>query len=191
MTSRWLILRTIVGRVAHLTSRRPGRPWRRASWIIDGSFVPTRNHARAAKSKNYRWSCNLQLVIRRRDLHVLAIAGGGPGNRNDLLHYAGCAVASLCRQHGGVLADGGYRGIRELRTPRFAGRRMVRDRAWRRHRKRRARVEHAIARLKDWRVLRDYRRRGDTLVTAASAIAYLQNSNCICGTVLSGRASRA
>lgn len=34
---------------------------RRWSWIVDGTLVPTRDHACAAKSKNYRWSCNLQV----------------------------------------------------------------------------------------------------------------------------------
>jgi hypothetical protein len=34
------------------------------------------------------------------------------------------------------------------------------DADWRAHRLRRARVEHAIVRLKDWQVLRDHRRRG-------------------------------
>ena len=45
-----------------------------------------------------------------------------------------------------VLTDGGYRGVPELITPIFRGNRIVRDRRWRQHRRRRARVEHAIAR---------------------------------------------
>jgi len=36
-------------------------------------------------------------------------------------------------------------------------------------------VEHAIARLKDWRALRDYRRRGRTLLASLQAIAVLHN----------------
>jgi hypothetical protein len=72
---------------------------------------------------------------------------------------------------GRVLADGGYRGVPALVTPAFRGRRILRDRAWRRHRRRRARVEHAIARLKNWRVLRDHRRRGCHL----AAVAFLHH----------------
>ena len=74
-----------------------------------------------------------------------------------------------------MLADGGYRGVPELITSVFRKNRIVRDRAWRRHRKRRARVEHAIARLKDWRVLRDHRRRGQQLADTIRAIAFLHN----------------
>src|SRR5207247_7079026 len=125
--------------------------------------LPTRDHSCAAKSKNYRYSCNAQILVRRRDLAVVAIAAGGPGNRNDPTHYRGSAVQALCRRHGRVLADGGYRGVPELITPVFRGRSILRDTAWRRHRRRRARVEHAIARLKVWRVLRDHRRRGRNL----------------------------
>lgn len=148
---------------------------RRWSWIVDGTLIPTRDHQAAAKSKNYRWSCNAQLLVRRRDLRVVAISGGGPGNRNDPVHYRGSEIETLCRRHRRVLADGGYRGIAELVTPVFRNNRIVRDRAWRRHRKRRARVEHAIARLKDWRVLRDHRRRGRHLPQTLQAVALLHN----------------
>ena len=147
---------------------------RRRSWIVDGTLVPTRDHTTAAKSKNYRWSCNLQVLVRR-DLRVIAISGGGRGNRNDPVHYCGSDIETLCRYYRRVLADGGYRGQRHLITPRFHGRRIIRDRAWKHHRKRRARVEHAIARLTCWRVLRDHRRRGRHLQDTARAVAVLHN----------------
>ena len=148
---------------------------RRSTWILDGTLIPTRDHSSAAKSKNYRWSCNAQLLVRHRDLRIVAIHAGGPGNRNDPVHYRGSAIEVLCRQHGRVLADGGYRGIAELRTPVFRANRIVRNAAWRRHRKRRARVEHAIARLKNWRVLRDHRRHGKHLADTVRAVATLHN----------------
>lgn len=50
---------------------------RRFSWVLDGTLVPVRDHAVAAKSKNYRWSCNAQVLIRRADLYVIAVGGGG------------------------------------------------------------------------------------------------------------------
>jgi hypothetical protein len=148
---------------------------RRWAWVVDGTLIPTRDHRRAAKSKNYRWSCNAQILVRRCDLLVIAIAAGGPGNRNDPVHYRGSTVEAWCRRHGRVLADGGYRGVPELVTPQFRRNRIVRDHRWRRHRRRRARVEHAIARLKNWRVLRDHRRRGRHLETTLLAVAYLHN----------------
>ena len=96
-------------------------------------------------------------------------------NRNDPIHYRGSTVQTWCQRHGRVLADGGYRGIPELVTPRFRRNRIVRDHGWRRHRRRRARVEHAIASLKNWRVLRDHRRRGHHLATTLAAVAFLHN----------------
>ena len=148
---------------------------RRESWVVDGTLIPTRDHRRAARSKNYRWSCNAQILIRRRDLRIVATTAGGPGNRNDPVHYRGSNIETLCKQHRRVLADGAYRSIPELITPVFRGKRILRDRAWRRHRRRRARVEHAIARLKNWRILRDHRRRGCHLADTLQAIAFLHN----------------
>lgn len=99
--------------------------------VVDGTLIPTRDHRRAAKSKSYRWSCNAQILIRRCDLVVIATTTGGPGNRNDPVHYRGSAVQAWCERHGRVLADGGYRGVPELVTPRFRGNRIVRDHRWR------------------------------------------------------------
>ena len=168
------IIATMTPQIAALGSE-PGLRDRRESWVIDGTLVPTRDHRRAARSKNYRWSCNAQILARRCDLRVVATSSGGPGNRNDPVHYRGSHVAALCQAHGRVLADGGYRGIPELVTPVFQGSRIRRDRAWKRHRRRRARIEHAIARLKNWRVLRDHRRRGRHLPVTLKAVAFLHN----------------
>ncbi len=137
--------------------------------------MPTRDHARAARSKNYRWSCDAQVLVRWRDRRVVATSAGGPGNRNDPIHFRGSEVERLCLEHRRVLADGGYRGVPGLRTPVFRGNRILRDRAWRRHRRRRARVEHTLARLKDWRILRDHRRRGHQLAATVAAVAFLHN----------------
>jgi hypothetical protein len=153
---------------------QPHHP-RARRWIVDGTLIPTRDHACAAKSKNYRWSCNAQALVRWRDRRVVATSAGGPGNRNDTVHFRGSEVEALCLEHHRVLADGGYRGVPGLRIPVFHGRRIVRDRAWRRHRRRRARVEHTLARLKDWRVLRDHRRRGRQLAATVAAVTVLHN----------------
>lgn len=166
------ILDNLTTRIAELFACVVGD--RRRTWIVDGTLIPTRDHAQAAKSKNYRWSCNVQLLVRRDNLRVVDVGGGGPGNRNDRIHYRGSTIEMLCRDHKHVLADGGYRGIPELTTPIFRSNQIVRDARWRRHGHRRARVEHAIARLKDWRILRDYRRKAPLLITVR-AIAFLHN----------------
>ena len=167
------IVASLVPRLAALVmNHRHDRRW---SWIVDGTLIPTRDHATAAKSKNYRWSCNAQVLVRRRDLGVIATSAGGPGNRNDVVHYRGSIIEALSIEHGRTLADGGYCGVSELVTPVFAHNRIVRDQRWRRHRHRRARVEHALARLKDWRVLRDHRRRGHALEDTMKAVATLHN----------------
>ena len=43
------------------------------------------------------------------------------------------------------------------------------------HKRVRARVEHALPRLKCWKILPDYRRAAPTLHDTASGIAYLHN----------------
>lgn len=107
---------------------RDSRPRdRRESWVVEGTLIPTRDHRRAAHSKNYRWSCNAQVLIRRRDLTVVATAAGGPGNWNDTIHHRGSTIEALYTQHGRVLADGGYRGVPELITPVFRGNRILRN----------------------------------------------------------------
>ena len=68
-------------------------------------------------------------------------AAGGAGNRNDPIHYRGTHVEAQCRAHARVLADTRCRGVPELITPVFRKHRIIRDRAWRSHRKRRVRVE--------------------------------------------------
>lgn len=168
------ILADLTPRLAALM-RSPTGLDRRRTWVIDGMLVPTRDHFAAAKSKNYRWSCNAQVPVRANNLHVIAVAAGGPGNRNDTIHYRGSPLESMCRSHPRVLADGGDRGIPELITPRFSNNRIVRDPTWRRHRKRRACVEHALVRLKDWRVLRDHRRRGRHLDVESGTVAVIHN----------------
>ena len=167
--------RIVAALAPQLARLAPTRRDYRRSWVVDGTLIPTRDHRYAAKAKTYRWSCNAQILVRRDDLSVIATTAGGPGNRNDPVHYRGSAIETLCREHGRVLADGGYRGVPELRTPRFVNNRIVRDHPWRRHRRRRARVEHAIARLKQWRVLRDHRRRGQHLADTVHAVAQLHN----------------
>ncbi|MFF9627285.1 transposase [Streptomyces griseosporeus] len=51
--------------------------------IVDGTLVPTRDHAAAEQSKNYRYSTNHQVVIDADTRLVVAVGRPLPGNRND------------------------------------------------------------------------------------------------------------
>ena len=121
------IVSTMTSRLAAVPTQDRPRD-RRESWVVDGTLIPTRDHRRAARSKNDRWSCNAQVVVRRRDLRIVAITAGGPGNRNDIVHDRGSNIETFCKQHSRTLADGAYRGVSELITPVFRGRTILRDR---------------------------------------------------------------
>jgi hypothetical protein len=51
--------------------------------IVDGTLVPTRDHAVAEQSKNYRYSTNHQVVIDADTRLVVVVGRPLPGNRND------------------------------------------------------------------------------------------------------------
>ncbi len=51
--------------------------------IVDGTLVPTRDHAVAEKSKNYRYSTNHQVIIAADTRLVVAVGCPLPGNRSD------------------------------------------------------------------------------------------------------------
>ncbi len=96
-------------------------------------------------------------------------------NRNDVI-VARHTVAHLLDSGHMILGDGGYRGIRTITSPRrdTTGR-IVQDNRYRRHRRIRARVEHVIARLKDWQILRQCRRRGQAIDHSLQIITGLWN----------------
>jgi DDE family transposase len=75
-----------------------------------------------------------------------------------------------------VLGDGGHRGIPAITDPqRDKTGHIIRDDRYRVHRRIRARVEHAIARLKDWQILRQCRRRDQAINHNLQIIAGLWN----------------
>ncbi len=54
----------IINRLAPLPALQPRRRFRKDTMlIVDGTLVPTRDHAVAEQSKNYRYSTNHQVVI--------------------------------------------------------------------------------------------------------------------------------
>lgn len=146
--------------------------------IVDGTLVPTRGHTAAAKSKNYRYSTNHQVVIHADTQLIVAVGIPLPGNRNDSKAFGESGVDHATR-NGKVIADGGYPGTRAI----IPHRRKDKDVplvGWKEehnasHRHVRARIEHTFARMKRWNVLRDCRLRGSGAAEAMAGIARLHN----------------
>ncbi|MDX3258360.1 transposase family protein [Streptomyces sp. MI02-2A] len=144
-------------------------------WIVDGTLIPVHDNRKTAKSKNYRHSVNIQVVCRARDRRIVAVGDAWPGNRNDIVVFRE-TVGRTLPDHHTLSGDGGYRGSDRIRTPhRGADGRRIKDRNYRRFRKRRALAEHTLARLKDHQILRQCRRRGDGINHAVAGVAALHN----------------
>ncbi|ABW12526.1 transposase IS4 family protein [Parafrankia sp. EAN1pec] len=147
--------------------------------IVDGTLIPTRDHTLAAPSKNYRYSTNLQVAIDADTRLVIALGDPQPGNRNDTIVYQTSGIKDRLAGRP-VMADGGYQGhpdvIMPYRKP-ADGQPLPewKEELNRVHRKVRARVEHTLAGMKPWKILRDYRRQARTLGTTAAGIAHLYN----------------
>ncbi|MCW2630300.1 transposase [Mycobacterium sp.] len=153
---------------------RPDPSARAGTWIIDATLIPVRDQSITAISKNYRRSVNTQIIICAHRRRVDIAGQCWPGNRNDVI-VARHTVAHLLDGRL-VLGDGGYRGIASITTPRRGKTgRIIRDDHYRARRRIRARVEHVIARLKDWQILRQCRRRGDAINHSLHIIAGLWN----------------
>jgi hypothetical protein len=85
-------------------------------------------------------------------------------------------LARTLADHPRLSGDGGYRGSDRIRAPRRGpGGCIIKDRSYRRFRKRRAVAEHTIARLKDHQTLRPCRRRGHAINHAVAGVAALHN----------------
>ncbi|GFE19890.1 hypothetical protein Sliba_03430 [Streptomyces nigrescens] len=141
-------------------------------------MVPTRDHTVAEQSKNYRYSTNHQVVIDADTRFVVAVGRPVPGNRNDCKAWE-ISGAKAAVGHTTVIADGGYRGT-GLVIPHRREPGQTELPAWKEdhdtsHRKVRARVEHAFARMKAWKILRDCRFQGVGVHYAMLGIARLHN----------------
>jgi hypothetical protein len=143
-------------------------------WIIDGTLIPVHDQSITAISKNYRRSVNSQIIIRAHRRGVIAADQCWPGNRNDVI-VARHTVAQLLDRRV-ILGYGRHRGIPTVTGPqRDHSGRIIHDNHYRKHRRTRARVEHVIARLKDWQILRQCRRRGQAINHSLQIIAGLWN----------------
>jgi hypothetical protein len=149
----------IINRLAPLLALRPHRRFRKDTvLIVDGTLVPTRDHAVAEQSKNYRYSTNHQVVIDADTRLVVAVGRPLPGNRNDCKAW-GLSGAKAAVGNAVVIADGGYRGtglvIPHRHEPGQAELPAWKEEHNRSHRRVRARVEHTFARMKSWKILRE------------------------------------
>ncbi|WP_432987274.1 transposase family protein [Dactylosporangium sp. CA-233914] len=147
--------------------------------VVDGTLIPTRDHRLAAQSKNYRYSTNLQVAIDANTRLVIALGEPQPGNRNDTVVYRTNGIQQALAGRT-VMADGGYRGNPEVIIPYRKPPDGTPLPDWKEHlntthRTIRARIEHTFARMKTYKILRDYRRAAHTLAHTASAIAHLHN----------------
>lgn len=148
----------IINRLAPLPATRSRRRFRMDTvLIVDGTLVPTRDHAVAEQSKNYRYSTNHQVVIDADTRVVVAVGRPLPGYRNDCKAWE-LSGAKAAIRNTTVIADGGYRGtglaIPHRREPGKAELSAWKEEHNRSHRKVRARVEHVFARTKSWKILR-------------------------------------
>ncbi len=154
------------------------RPRKDTVYIVDGALVPTRDRSVAASSKNYRYSTNLQVVIDANSRLVVAIGLPLPGSRNDCRAFTESGIDRACRG-APTIADGGYQGTglliphRKRRGQSHLSPSQEAENAI--HRRARARVEHALSRLKNWKILRDCRLKGDGVHQAILGIARLRN----------------
>jgi hypothetical protein len=147
--------------------------------IVDGTLVPTHDRSVSASSKNYRYSVNMQVVIDANTRLNVAVGTTLPGNRHDSRAYRESGVDQQCvGAH--VMADGGYRGNPEVIMPYrkpgdgrdLPGRQEELNRV---HRRVRARVEHGLAHMKSWNILRNCRRKRTGVWYATQGVALMRN----------------
>ncbi|PZG02361.1 transposase family protein [Nonomuraea aridisoli] len=146
-------------------------------WIVDGTLIPIRDRAVGASSRNYRFSANVQVIIDADTRLVVATGQPVAGNKADAHAWRASGLAAHC-DGVSVMADGAYVNT-GLIVPhrRRAGRPLLRaqeeDNA--EHRRIRARVEHVFARMKNYKILRDCRQKGNRLHHAVQAVAHMHN----------------
>ncbi|QWA26578.1 transposase [Streptomyces sp. JCM17656] len=146
-------------------------------WIVDGTLVPVRDRQVGASSRNYRFSANVQVIVDADTRLVIAAARPVPGTTADAHAWRASGLAQHC-QGMTVLGDGAYLNCQMVVPHRKRPRRPLlpgeeADNAA--HRKVRARVEHVIGRMKNYKILRDCRQRGDGLHHAVQAVAHMHN----------------
>jgi hypothetical protein len=147
--------------------------------IVDGTLIPTHDRSVSASSKNYRYSVNMQVVIDANTRLNVAVGNTTPGNRHDSRAYRDSGVDQQCAD-AHVMADGGYLGNPEVIIPYRKpgdGKDLP---EWQEelntvHKRVRARVEHALAHMKSWNILRNCRRKRLGVWYATRGVALMRN----------------
>ncbi|MFI0263027.1 transposase, partial [Streptomyces sp. NPDC017056] len=125
-----------------------------------------------------RYSTNLQVVIDANSRLVVTVGLPLPGSRNDCRAVTESGVDRACRG-APTIADGGYQGTglliphRKQRRQSHPSPQQEAENAV--HRRARARVEHALPRLKNRKILRNCRLKDDGVHQAMLGIARLHN----------------
>ncbi|MGW2725348.1 transposase family protein [Streptomyces sp. NPDC001492] len=146
-------------------------------WTVDGTLMPVRDRTVGTSSRTYRFSANVQVIVDADTRLVVAAARPVPGTTADAKAWRDSGLAEQC-QNVTVLGDGAYINtgliVPHRKRP---GRALLKgeeeDNAARR--KVRARVEHVIGRMKNYKILRDCRQHGDGLHHAVQAVARMHN----------------
>jgi len=122
----------------------------------------------------------MHVVIDANTRLVVAVGEATPGNRDDCRAYTDSGVDEQCRG-ATVMADGGCQGnpgvIMPYRTPPQGESPLPQ---WKEdldtvHKSVRARVEHALAHMKSWNILRNCRRKRDGVWHATRGVAQMRN----------------
>ncbi|MFI6093569.1 transposase family protein [Streptomyces sp. NPDC051218] len=125
-------------------------------WIVDGTLTPVRDRRVGSSSRNYRFSANVQVIVDADTRLVIAAARPVPGTTADAHAWRASGLTEHC-QGATVLGDGAYLNCGMAVPHRKRPRRELlpgeeADNVA--HRKVRARVEHVIGRMKNYKILR-------------------------------------
>ncbi|MFJ9721293.1 transposase family protein [Streptomyces sp. NPDC101209] len=146
-------------------------------WIVDGTLVPVRDRSVGSSSRNHRFSANVHVIVDADTRPVIAAARPVPGTTADAHAWRSSGLAGHC-QGVTVVGDGAYLDCGMVVPHRKRPHRPLlpgEEDDNTAHRKVRARVEHVIGRMKNHKILRDCRQRGDGLHHAVQAVARMHN----------------
>nr|WP_107912430.1 transposase family protein [Streptomyces chartreusis] len=145
-------------------------------WIVDGTLIPVRDRRVAASSRNYRFSADVQVIVDVDTRLVIATARPVPGITADAHAWRASGLSRHC-QGVTVLGDGAYLncGMAVPHRKRPGRDLLAGEEENAAHRKVRARVEHVIGRMKNYKILRDCRQRSEGLHHTVQAMAHMRN----------------
>ncbi|MEO3863879.1 hypothetical protein, partial [Acrocarpospora sp. B8E8] len=147
---------------------------KRELWIADGTLISVYDQKRTKKSKNYRRGVNVQVIVR--DRCVIAVGDAWPATGTTRRLPRNPAKDPVAAGYPRLFRRWRLLGLCPDPVPaRGPDGRIIRDWTYKRFRRRRAVVEHVLARLKDYQILRQCRREGDAINDAVRGVAALHN----------------